>query len=388
MLDTKCHPIPDYWGGPSRKKTCSYVFPVIDGIHIEENAPATVARWKVSNVWETHTLDGNVSSWNLNNKTVDFKAITASTMQNRVTALFKLPIIAVVEQIIWPADWHGKHHESVGTWQHVGQLMLPQATQCYLSWCEQSHNTTTVRRNILDDPSTSTAGLRFDLEWKAGDLTADGSPSESIHPLWPMDRPKPPEENLIVCKKNMDAENDIYWIEGVASSFLGETIQNTLKPFTNYIGNDFYWLREHSSTLAYRLVEGDLSVILDQLATSISTTVRSLNRTRTIHGNVTQPVTHVSVNWNWLIYSASLVILAVLFLLVSIGFSTEHNGTVWKTSILPLMFCSVDEHEQRDVDAGGLRELENTARQTQAQLMERNGDRSSLRFQLPRDGDG
>lgn len=314
------------------------MFPVGEGTH--DQSAGDYYRFKPKKRWLI-TLRGGVSKPKDLNKTVLVEALS-SNIQTRVSPNSWLPLIAMVEQIRWPKNVH--INETVETFRHNGEKEMPEeALQCYITWCEQTREGAQVRANVLFDTPTTITDLmtktRFHgYTYNKGDLYSD-----LVFPLWPVNRSRPPQSSLDVSNWNNEA-GDVYWIDSDDSTFIGFYIQKAFSPGSrqNYEGGE----RSDGmhSVIANRILMGNISVILDSLAASLTTTVRTLNQTRTIHGTVTQPVTHVQVNWYWLIYSASLVILATLFLIASIGFSTERHGSVWKTSILPLLFCSVDEH--------------------------------------------
>ena len=74
----------------------------------------------------------------------------------------------------------------------------------------------------------------------------------------------------------------------------------------------------------------------------------------TVYGTVWQSTVCTSFSWPWLLFPAALVLLTLLALLLIIWATTndEERAPVWKSSILPLLYCG---------DLGSLREMERNA---------------------------
>ena len=83
---------------------------------------------------------------------------------------------------------------------------------------------------------------------------------------------------------------------------------------------------------------GNLSKTLDDVASSFTNALRSGPNSTTIRGTVMLPMPYVHVQWPWLLYPAMLSLVATLFFIVSLYFSFNREGVVWKSYTLPLLF--------------------------------------------------
>lgn len=381
LLDIECH----HTEHPNRYKYqgkhCTYTFPVRQGTpHAGERS----GRFAPKINWDTFG-SGNVSTWDHRNQSLGIVG-PASRMQYEVTSYFELPLIAVVEQLNWPLPVNDKYFENISVWQHIGQDLVPEARQCYISWCAQRHETATVRGNFLSDVTSSITDLRFDPS-RCGSVDPHLHGSDYVCPLRPAGGSDPSNSTPDLADTNGEAE-DIYWVDPVASYGLGNCIQEVIGTRREGMASGYGLYYFQHSAVTNRIYQSNMSDILNQVAASLSGAIRNLNHTHTIFGMASQPVTHVAVNWYWLIFPTALVLLASLFLCVSVGHSANSTSVVWKTSILPLMLCGINEHEQRNNGASGLKDLEGIARLAQAQLVERNTGGPTLRFYSPHSGDG
>lgn len=104
-----------------------------------------------------------------------------------------------------------------------------------------------------------------------------------------------------------------------------------------------------------------------QLAKSINTFMRKNNSTvdaafeaKTIYatGSANKTETCILVQWAWLSFSASLVLLTVVFLSLTVWKTRGAHGLeaakgVWKSSILAVLFSGLNERARRDCRAPG-----------------------------------
>ncbi|KAE8871197.1 hypothetical protein PTNB73_02656 [Pyrenophora teres f. teres] len=110
------------------------------------------------------------------------------------------------------------------------------------------------------------------------------------------------------------------------------------------------------------------------LATSMSTVLR-------VHGeqNFSQPAlgtmwfstTCIRVNWKWTAFPAVMIVLSAAFLvLVAVESRGVESERLWKSSILAMLFCEIDEGVLSEVRDGGMRSVEEVAAREKVMLRE------------------
>lgn len=87
----------------------------------------------------------------------------------------------------------------------------------------------------------------------------------------------------------------------------------------------------------YQFHDGNVTNMMNAIATSLTTEMRQRNSTL-INGLAWTPAAFVNVRWPWLIYQATLVVLACVFLGLTVAFGTEKDKLVWKSSSIALLF--------------------------------------------------
>jgi hypothetical protein len=113
--------------------------------------------------------------------------------------------------------------------------------------------------------------------------------------------------------------------------------------------------------------------MLDDIALSLTNKLRALNTTTWIQGTAREPATFVHVNWYWLVFPAALVALSIIFLAMTIIFSRETEGALWKTSLLPFLFYDLRIGDQRG-EGVQLRDMERVADGSFAMLQQYEGE--------------
>ena len=99
------------------------------------------------------------------------------------------------------------------------------------------------------------------------------------------------------------------------------------------------------------------------------------------NGTVSYEHVYVSVRWPWLAFSAVLILLTIVFLLLTIIDSTRHDVAVWKSSPIPLLFYGLDEKETERLRAAkGLTEMERLSKDIKVGLRDDSGTGSGMRL--------
>ena len=104
--------------------------------------------------------------------------------------------------------------------------------------------------------------------------------------------------------------------------------------------------------------------------------IRQSPNSTLVSGTVQIPVTYVRVDWVWLIYPATLTLLAAAFLLTAMLRSMGETRLIWKSSCLPLLFHGFEEREPGRID--NVSEMEIRAAAMRARLSQ--DDSGSLSF--------
>ena len=106
-----------------------------------------------------------------------------------------------------------------------------------------------------------------------------------------------------------------------------------------------------------------------------------LNGTGPANGVATREYIYISVQWLWLILSATLVLLTVLFLILTIIKTARHDVAVWKSSPLPLLFNGLDEDERECLrTAKGIVAMEELSSEIQVELKDDSRIGSGIRL--------
>ena len=100
-----------------------------------------------------------------------------------------------------------------------------------------------------------------------------------------------------------------------------------------------------------------------------------------VNGTVSYEYVYVSVRWPWLAFSAALVLLTIIFLVLTVIDSTRHDVAVWKSSPVPLLFHGLDEKETERLRAAkGLAEMEKLSGDIRVALKDDSGIGSGVRL--------
>ena len=124
--------------------------------------------------------------------------------------------------------------------------------------------------------------------------------------------------------------------------------------------------------------EGNLSLTLADIATAMTARVRLADGHVNINGNSTSNYTVILVNWYWLVYMATMVLLSLTFFVTAMVFASEKSEVVWKSSSLAVLMHGLQDFDRTQLDHRSLPEMSKAAKQLWAQLRE--DDAGSLRL--------
>lgn len=142
---------------------------------------------------------------------------------------------------------------------------------------------------------------------------------------------------------------------------------------------------------------GDMDRLFGNLAKSMTRNIRNVNANNQAmssdgyigplsgvepaNGTASYQNVYVSVRWPWLAFSATLVLLTFMFLVLTIIDSSRHDVAVWKSSPVPLLFNGLDDHETKRLGmASGVVEMEKLSREIKVELKDDSGIGSGVRL--------
>jgi hypothetical protein len=236
-------------------------------------------------------------------------------------------------------------------------LCITYAEECALSLCTRQSQTSVVNgttnidtleedfgclSQIHQDSDEVTMGVNTHC-WQAGklcedldfvNLTSSNSPGFG----------NAGQESLDYCSDGIVVQTNTY----------SDTVQSKL--LTRLTGNQTsLWYRSDSShfdesqsdtttssfTMDYITANG-LEPVLAGVAASLTQQALLANTSEKVTGTVWTTETYVAVDWPWLIYPATLVLGAIIFLALTATHSHRCGLKIWKSSMLPLLYRTLD----------------------------------------------
>jgi hypothetical protein len=173
----------------------------------------------------------------------------------------------------------------------------------------------------------------------------------------------------------MEESDSTYWVSPADMSALVQRLDfelGTIEPYMMSLTSRISALQSSLDNKGFHGFIDFVPPMVDDIALSLTNRLHTLNATTMVQGTAREPATFVHVNWYWLIFSAALVALSIVFLAMTIVFSNEAGGVLWKTSFLPFLFYDLQPEEQ-DCPGGQLRDLHHAACRSFAILRHRDG---------------
>jgi hypothetical protein len=272
------------------------------------------------------------------------------------------------------------------------EKLLPIVTSCDLTYCVQRRNATRVINGKLDDFEVPTVPLqvthdRCFLLWVPGAGVSDGvllaHASDELPPRFPE-----------ACKDStidaLPSGEGIYWLnDSVLRRYVYPALQLALTSKTfdpdmrtfvttksrisltpSLEAELIAWTNSASTwgATAYYSDNGNVSQTMSRMARSISNMLRQDASSYNVSGTVLAPVVYVQVRWSWLIYPASTVLLAVIFLVLTIAFSDQRRAPIWKSSSLAIAFHVYRGIEGQEDASQDLQEMEKLAKHKRVRM--------------------
>ncbi|KAK5129666.1 hypothetical protein LTR08_002991 [Meristemomyces frigidus] len=303
-----------------------------------------------------------------------------------------------ITNMIWDGD---SYNSTKGP-----RSILPNVTQCSISWYNQTYASSHVESGTLDDAPTSKTildiypfGDTFTEETQTDFYVAytDHKPvSKAEAHNWTYDPALAPSDIYFVNDIDLDSLEDLFtsvfselYFSGGANFFDQMSINANLTqsqwsslleliPSGTLLetsqSNDVDWAQE----IFVFAHNGNISTTLDNVAASLTRLLRQGPNSTSVSGTVKRPILFIRIDWPWFIYPVMLSVFSVVFLTIAIVLSHGPGKLVWKASSLAVAFHglrSTDDFE-RTVLA---KDMERLARKQRAQLSMDEAGRIALR---------
>jgi hypothetical protein len=252
------------------------------------------------------------------------------------------------------------------------EIWLESAHECTLSWCAMEYGSTNGKNGKLSDepthstPLTNLASVACHNE-STEDVDSMGTYVWSTSGInitkWlvpsfePDDVPDP-----LTCYTDNGAAYEhfrtdpkAYWLnpqddvnlENALGSMLTTTFESIARP-----GDD-------KARALFRAAS--FPDTMDQVARSMTIQIRTGPNQTEIRGSVQIGDQHINVRWSWMILPASLVLLSVVFLIMSMTMaSSECRG--WKSSVLPGFYHGLSGWDTKELHTRDIEDMERSAK--------------------------
>ena len=231
--------------------------------------------------------------------------------------------------------------------------ILPTVMQCKFRWCAQYHGSTKYENGTLFDIPEFDVPIMND-NYLISDPNMHFTNTTSLSPT------QEQQFNRTTTVYSIESDFATTFFDTFVS-LLQNTVFKAVEKFADQTWNESELLplryRPEYDALAadlskmgrgyslYYSNEGELSKTMDNIALSVTNSMRSSLGSTNVTGTVEETVVYIQVVWPWLIYSAALIIAAVALLGSTIWLSHGNDKLVWKSSSLALLFHGLPDGE-------------------------------------------
>ena len=260
-----------------------------------------------------------------------------ATLWNSTTDYALLPSIAKIASIAFSANNIDQ--------DCLNAVKQPMASDCKLSWCEKTFSSEVVNGTLKEivvstqdlifpedtcnrEYAPGSGGGFFNWAKSTGTSLANGlGQSKAVYAAFTPD--KAPSD---ICSDWQSQNHSPFWINVGDSDNIHELLSTLfLADSTSQAGTAF-------GELLYSVNDGNLSKDLMDIASSMTSLIRQGPDTTRLTGTVLTSETYIKLHWQWLIFPAAMVLLAILFFLAVVLFSAANHRVVWKSSTLALLY--------------------------------------------------
>lgn len=335
---------------PTLQATCSYQTPA--GVNLS-------ASYAVDKSSEVHD-SAEITLWSSVSKVLDDASVGSG-------------IVAAVSSIWFPNNYVTLSNCT----QPDCHFPTPVAYDCSLSWCEQIYDHSTSTNGDLFDVASTTTNLVFPgialAEQNSSSMYECYSTSGGAIILDGYVPSKVPQQLNTTCDVNSTGDPAAYHVNQADWNAVSSQLENVLP---QYLSSD------NGSTLAqylYTANNGNFSRTFELVALALTKAVReATNATSAVVGNVQYTTTLIRVDWEWFIYPAALMLISLIFMTLTLLFSTERNMVIWKASSLAILFHGLQNADGDVMQTRTSKDMDSTAKKTWAKLSA--ADDGSLRL--------
>lgn len=238
----------------------------------------------------------------------------------------------------------------------------PSITECTLSWCAK----------VYRDVSVQGSSLFAQIDEYPLSFTGHSIENKSYYDVFEANSGFPTSLNATFTIQVANMESLSTFLSGLLST--GSVIQ-----YSGEQGDNAYSFSIGTAMLS----NPSIPYMAENIATGLTNVIRNLtnltdNYIIQNHGDSAVQVQYINVRWAWLSLPASIVLLGLLLLLITMVESHRAKALVWKCSPLALLFHPLQGWTNGVLDHSSKREMEKCAKSMRGQLLP--GDDVGLRI--------
>lgn len=236
-------------------------------------------------------------------------------------------------------------------------VILSKVTECSLSVCLRQYDMSVTNGDASIHTSTPDLGVTYLAQ--SPDTTKPGETIPCWRPKKPYVTEAQPRLKLTFCDWAMEAlqaqMSDVLPVVN-AISWTWDSINGWTTRSDDTMIDGETTFEENGITLnADRIVTISFEGAMERIAASL--TRLGLKTTNdSFHGTVRTEEVFVSVQWAWLAFPASLVLLGTVFLVITIALNRKHHVPLWKSSSLPSIYHGLEKFEDKEYSTTTLME--------------------------------
>ena len=258
---------------------------------------------------------------------------------------------------------------------------IPLAYSCEMAWCQKTFSSSKTLEGVLEDDPTKLSRLTFlpcsplagTTPGELGIQMCPGFPSDQSLPHWPQYNQSTLDDPSAIWIGEETGTDVVDWLSGML----------TLSLSTVDLGNSNREVLNDVVAKMLHQVNGDDNVTstFDKIATALTNVIRQGPNTTSITGQAQALDVYVRVRWAWLSLPLMMVVFGVLFLAISIMFSSRPGRHVWKSSTLATIFHRLDGWTPDELDQRTEKDMKTAAMEMQVIIdTDANGRISLIRY--------
>ncbi|OAK99218.1 hypothetical protein IQ06DRAFT_378133 [Phaeosphaeriaceae sp. SRC1lsM3a] len=252
--------------------------------------------------------------------------------------------------------------------KEVGLNMTIRATQCSLSWCVGTYNSSVKRGKLEED------AMRFSTE------NFEEDPSNEmfgITPSYSIDGG--PNARFVINKRSSGSL--AAWLQEKLTFSNSKADPDQPDISSNVSSSDTRATGRLSETLTL-FQKTDPEYIFTNLAKAMTTYIRSIDASQQEQADTDWPVknvrpvlgtstalhVYIAIRWPWLIFTGAILLSTLVFFALVVLQSAKNGVVVWKSSPLALLFHGLQLEDKERCEPMNLAGMEHRAKQIRVQL--------------------